>query len=70
MVREVARARPQAITIFCTNMRGAPLVDALEREIDIPIYDTVATAVWSSLKIAGVAPSRVKGWGRLFQDVG
>ena len=24
MAREVARAKPQAITIFCTNLRGAP----------------------------------------------
>ena len=28
MAREVARARPQAITIFCTNLRGAPLAEA------------------------------------------
>jgi maleate isomerase len=69
MVREVAAARPQAITIFCTNMNGAPLVDSLERETGIPVYDSVATAVWSSLKIAGVDPARVKGWGRLFQEV-
>lgn len=69
MIRAVARNKPQAITIFCTNMRGAPLAATLEKEIGIPIYDTVATAVWSSLKIAGVPPARVKGWGRLFQDV-
>ena len=69
MVREVAAARPQAITVFCTNMNGAPLVAPLERETGIPIYDTVATAVWSSLKIAGVDPARINGWGRLFQEV-
>lgn len=70
MIRDVARARPQAITVFCTNLRGAPLVESLEREIGIPIYDTVATAVWGSLRLAGVAPSRVVGWGRLFREVG
>jgi maleate isomerase len=69
MVREVAAARPQAITVFCTNMNGAPLAAPLEREIGIPIYDSVATAVWSSLRIAGADPARVKGWGRLFQEV-
>jgi len=67
MVREVARARPQAITIFCTNLRGAPLVEELEAEIGIPIYDTISTVVWKSLQLAGVDPRRVKGWGRLFQ---
>jgi len=69
MVREVAKSRPQAITIFCTNMDGASLAEDLEREIGIPIYDTIATAVWSALRVAGVAPSRVQGWGRLFREV-
>lgn len=69
MVREVAKARPQAVSVFCTNLNGAPLTEALEREIGIPIYDTVATAVWASLKVAGVDPARVRGWGRLFQEV-
>jgi maleate isomerase len=70
LCREVAAAAPDAITIFCTNLRGAPLVARLEQELGVPIYDTVATAVWKSLKVAGVAPSRVRGWGRLFTDLG
>jgi len=69
LVREVAAARPEAITIFCTNLRGAPLVEALEREIGIPIYDTVATAVWASLRLAQSDPARVQGWGRLFREI-
>jgi maleate isomerase len=68
MTREVAKAKPQAITIFCTNLRGAPLVAELERELGIPIYDTIATVVWKSLKLAGADPRRIAGWGRLFQD--
>lgn len=69
MCRTVARARPQAITIFCTNLRGAALAAALERELGIPIYDTVAAAVWGSLRVAGVDPARITGWGRLFAEV-
>jgi maleate isomerase len=69
MVREVAKAGPQAITIFCTNLRGAPLVDELERETGIPIYDTIATVVWKSLRIAGADPGRIASWGRLFREV-
>jgi maleate isomerase len=38
MVREVAAAGPQAFTIFCTNLRGAPVAENLEQEINI--YDT------------------------------
>lgn len=69
MVREVAKARPQAIIVFCTNMDGATLAEELEREIGLPIYDTIATAVWASLRTVGVQPDRVKGWGRLFREV-
>lgn len=67
--REVAKSKPQAITIFCTNMKGAPLAEALEQELGVPVYDTVSTAIWASLRVAGVDPSRVKGWGRLFREV-
>lgn len=69
MVREVAREGPQAITIFCTNLRGAPLVEELEREIGIPIYDTIATVVWKALTLAGADPKRIQGWGRLFREI-
>jgi maleate isomerase len=69
MTREVAKQKPQAITIFCTNLRGAPLVEELEAEIDIPVYDSIATVVWKSLKVVGADPKRVEGWGRLFREV-
>jgi maleate isomerase len=67
MTREVAAARPACISTFCTNLRAAPLVESLERELNIPIFDTVAVAVWKSLQMAGVDTSRVIGWGRLFR---
>jgi maleate isomerase len=66
MVAQVASAKPDAIAIVCTNMRGAPLAEELEARHGIPIYDTVATTVWQSLSTAGVDPARVRGWGRLF----
>lgn len=66
MTREVAAAKPDAISIICTNMRGAPLAEEFEAQYGIPIYDTVSTTVWKSLKIAGVDTKRVKGWGKIF----
>ncbi|KKB64266.1 Asp/Glu/hydantoin racemase [Robbsia andropogonis] len=69
MVHEVAEAKPDAISIFCTNLRGAPLVEALEQETGIPIYDTISTVVWKSLLLSGTDPKRVRGWGRLFREV-
>ncbi len=69
MCREVAQAEPDAITIFCTNLRGARIVPQLEQELGIPIYDTVATAVWAAMCQAGSRPDRVQGWGRLFSEI-
>ena len=69
MVRAVAKAQPDAITIFCTNLRGAPLVEELESDTGIPVYDTIAAAVWKSLRLAGVDVRRVLGWGRLFREL-
>ena len=66
MTRDVAAAEPDAIAIVCTNMRGAPLAKEVEAQYGIPIYDTVATTMWKSLKMAGVDTRRVKGWGRMF----
>lgn len=70
MIREVAAAKPDAISVFCTNLRGAPLVAALEAETGIRIFDSVSTTIWSSLRLADVDPRRIEGWGRLFAEVG
>jgi maleate isomerase len=66
MTAEVAAAKPDAIAIICTNMRGAPLAEELEAKHGIPVYDTISTTVWGSLQVAGVDTKRVKGWGRIF----
>ncbi|WP_442488063.1 maleate cis-trans isomerase family protein [Halomonas litopenaei] len=68
MVREVARTEPEAITILCTNLRGAGIVEELERELGIPIYDSVSVTVWKSLLLAGQDTSAINGWGQLFHD--
>jgi maleate isomerase len=65
-IRAVTQAKPDAIAIYCTNLRGAALAADLEAECGIPIYDTVSTAVWKSLLLSGQDPSRITGWGRLF----
>jgi len=67
MAREVAAAGPQAILIFCTNLRAAQLAQELEAELGIPVFDTVSAAVWKSLQLCGVDTRRVTGWGSLFE---
>jgi maleate isomerase len=66
LMREVAPHQPAAITTFCTNLRAAPLAVQVERELGIPLLDTVSTTVWGMLRAAGADPSRVPGWGELF----
>jgi len=66
LMGEVAAARPQAITTFCTNLRAAPLAGAIEADFDIPLLDTVSTTFWGALRAIGADPSVVRGWGRLF----
>jgi len=67
--RIVAEARPDAIAVFCTNFRGAAIAERLEAALGIPIYDTVSTAVWAGMRLAGADPARIRGWGRLFREV-
>ncbi|MCA3219897.1 MAG: aspartate/glutamate racemase family protein [Burkholderiales bacterium] len=67
MMRAVAAANPQAIAVFCTNLRGGPLAAQMEAELGIPVFDSVATVIWKSLKLVGVDTGRVRGWGRLFE---
>lgn len=73
MLREVMRGpastRPDALTIFCTNLAGAPLVEEMEQELGVPIYDSTATVVWKALRLAGADTRRVTRWGRLFRDL-
>jgi len=69
MTLDVARDKPDAITIICTNLKVAPSVAKLELQTGIPIYDTIATVVWKCLRLAGVDTRRVTDWGSLFQQV-
>ena len=62
--------RAEAVVILCTNLRGAPLVAAMELELGLPVYDSIAAVVWKALRLAGVDTRRVAGWGRLFSEVG
>lgn len=62
----VAEARPDAVVVMCTNMRGAPLADRFEAEYGIPLIDSVSAFVWGALRAANVDTRPITGWGRLF----
>lgn len=65
-----AGARPEAVAILCTNLRGAPLAPALEAALGVPVYDSVSTVVWKALRLAGADVRGITKWGRLFREVG
>jgi maleate isomerase len=68
MARAVTAEGVDAIAIVCTNMRAAPLVERLEAELGVPVYDSIATTLWKSLLLAGVPTASIRGGGRLFSD--
>jgi maleate isomerase len=68
MIRDVAAAKPDAILAWCTNFPAAYGVDALERELGVPILDSVTLAVWRGLHMIGGADHRGRRWGRLFDE--
>lgn len=67
LMHEVAKAKPQAIVTYCTNLRAAQLADDFERETGITLLDTVSTTVWGMARAAGRSPASITGWGGLFQ---
>ena len=67
LVRRVAHAGPEAIAIICTNFRGAGVADALEAELSMPVFDSVAVTAAYAMHVTGLGPSAVRGWGSVFQ---
>ena len=67
MCREVAAGSPQAIAVVCTNLSAAALAPRLEAALGVPFYDSVATALWKSLCLAGADPAPITRWGGLFR---
>jgi maleate isomerase len=45
MIRAVAKARPDAIVVMCTNLAGASFAETLGAELGIPVLDSVRVAV-------------------------
>lgn len=66
MVRAVVRDGCDAVAVVCTNLRGAFAAPALERELGVPVLDSVSVTLWRSLQLAGYPLRRLRPLGRLF----
>jgi maleate isomerase len=67
MIRAVAADSCDAVVVLCTNMEGAAVAAALERELQILILDSVAVTLWRTMLLAGADPTILSRWGRVFQ---
>lgn len=67
MIRAVAAEGCDAVVVLCTNMEGAAVAAALERELKVLILDSVAVTLWRTMLLAAVDPRVLSGWGRVFQ---
>jgi maleate isomerase len=65
---ELAEKGASAVSVFCTGLKAAHLVDEWEKKSGIIVLDTVATVLWDMCKIAQVDTKQIKGWGILFQQ--
>lgn len=66
MIEQVAKVRPDAIAVVCTNFRGAPVAATIEETTGIPVLDSVSVTAAHCLREVGLDPARVTGWGRVF----
>lgn len=63
---EVCVKEADGISVVCTNFPAMWIVPAMEEKYGITVYDTINAVVWDSMKMVGIDPSLVKGWGKLF----
>lgn len=63
---ELAGHRPDALLVYGTNTRGAPIGLAVERATGIPVIDSVLAGLWGGMMAAGVAPAACAAWGRAY----
>ncbi len=70
MIRQVSGARPQAVLTLCTNFLAAWVVDAMERETGLPVYDSTLAGVAAGLALCGQDLRQGAPWGRMFAEGG
>ena len=66
--RTVAQAKPDGVLIFCTNLAGAGVVDPMERELGMPVLDSVVISLWAAFHRVG-SSARIPGYGKLLENV-
>lgn len=68
MFEQVCKDPAGGISVVCTNFPAIWSVQEMEEKYYTKVYDTINTLVWSSMKMIGVPPEIVKGWGKIFNN--
>ncbi|KAK7455654.1 hypothetical protein CaCOL14_012731 [Colletotrichum acutatum] len=66
LVGAVVAQKPEAVAIFCTNLRAAQRVAFWEDKHGILMLDTVITVIWDMLRECKVDMKPLSNWGKLF----
>jgi maleate isomerase len=61
-----AEAGEAEIAGMVRAVAGAALAPALEAELGIPVYDSVAVSLWKAMDLAGLETAAITGWGSVF----
>lgn len=61
-----ARCQPEAVFISCGNFSTAPIIEALERDLGVPVVTSTQATLWHALRTAGVREP-IEGYGALMR---
>ncbi len=66
LLRDARSARADCIAVVCTNLAATPFVEEMEKELGMPIIDSIAVTYWQACRLVGVEPA-IEGWGALLR---
>ena len=64
---EHRRDNIDAYFFSCATIRAAPMIDTLERDLNLPVVTSNQAMMWHALRTGGIR-ERVSGFGRLFAE--
>lgn len=68
MFEQVCQEPADGVSVVCTNFPAMWSAAEMEETYHTKVYDTINTVVWAAMKMIGISPGIVKGWGKLFDD--
>ncbi len=69
LAKKVMTPEAEGLFISCTNFRTIEVLDALERELEVPVVSANQATFWSAMRLAGVR-EEIDGYGSLLRRLG